>query len=143
MWQYHYTDELYHHGVKGQKWGVRRYRRKDGTLTRAGRKRYSDDRHEDYKKAHDKKRVEYMSDAELRARNNRLQMERQHKDLTKKTNIGKKLVTTFVATAGTISAVAGAWATYKKYGGPAASKAVDKIGNWVVKGINLSGPLTS
>lgn len=33
-----YSDELYHHGVKGQKWGVRRYRNYDGTLTEAGKK---------------------------------------------------------------------------------------------------------
>lgn len=32
--------ELYHHGVKGQKWGVRRYQYADGSLTPAGRKRY-------------------------------------------------------------------------------------------------------
>lgn len=32
--------ELYHHGVKGQKWGVRRYQKKDGSLTPAGKKRY-------------------------------------------------------------------------------------------------------
>ena len=32
--------ELYHHGIPGMKWGVRRYQRKDGTLTAAGKKRY-------------------------------------------------------------------------------------------------------
>lgn len=32
--------ELYHHGIKGQKWGIRRYQYADGTYTPAGRKRY-------------------------------------------------------------------------------------------------------
>lgn len=35
--------ELYHWGIKGMKWGQRRYQNKDGSLTAAGRKRYSDD----------------------------------------------------------------------------------------------------
>lgn len=35
-------NELYHWGIKGMKWGVRRYQNKDGSLTNAGRKRYSD-----------------------------------------------------------------------------------------------------
>lgn len=36
------NGELYHYGVKGMKWGVRRYRKKDGSLTSAGKKRYND-----------------------------------------------------------------------------------------------------
>ncbi len=34
--------QLYHHGIKGQKWGVRRFQNKDGTRTPAGKKRYAD-----------------------------------------------------------------------------------------------------
>lgn len=32
--------ELYHYGVKGMRWGVRRYQNQDGSLTNAGKKRY-------------------------------------------------------------------------------------------------------
>ena len=38
-----YNNELYHFGIKGQKWGVRRYQNHDGTLTAAGKKRYARD----------------------------------------------------------------------------------------------------
>ena len=34
------TKELYHYGVKGMRWGVRRYENKDGTLTPLGKQRY-------------------------------------------------------------------------------------------------------
>lgn len=41
MWCVVYPDELYHHGIKGQKWGIRRFQNPDGSLTAAGRKRYN------------------------------------------------------------------------------------------------------
>lgn len=34
------SEELRHHGIKGMRWGIRRYQNKDGSLTPAGRKRY-------------------------------------------------------------------------------------------------------
>ena len=37
------SDELRHHGIKGQRWGVRRFQEEDGSLTPAGKERYDDD----------------------------------------------------------------------------------------------------
>lgn len=143
------NNQLQHWGIKGMKWGVRRYQNPDGTLTAAGKKRQArleqKQPHEDYAKAHSKKSVQQMSDKELRERNNRLQMERQYADLTKKKSIGKKAVTAFIATAGTATAVATAYGQYKKLAKdalPAVDKCLDKIGDMVLKGINMSGPLT-
>lgn len=41
-WQVDDEDSLAHHGIKGMKWGVRRYQNKDGSLTAKGKKRYSE-----------------------------------------------------------------------------------------------------
>ena len=43
------VNELYHHGVKGQRWGVRRFQNPDGTLTNAGKKRQVRDLNRIYK----------------------------------------------------------------------------------------------
>jgi hypothetical protein len=36
------SNDLRHHGIKGMKWGIRRYQNKDGSLTPAGKKRYDE-----------------------------------------------------------------------------------------------------
>jgi len=56
-----HDNELSHHGIKGQKWGIRRFQQKDGSLTPAGRKRYSDSpelqkQKEEFKSAKDKRK---------------------------------------------------------------------------------------
>ena len=65
-------DELYHYGIKGQKWGVRRYQNKDGSLTPAGKKRRSSS-----------DEVRNMSTDELRQKVRRLNNEQRYIDLTR------------------------------------------------------------
>ena len=61
-----YNGELYHHGIKGQKWGVRRFQNEDGTLTSNGKRRYSRmfssrDTYERIKAIRNTGRMDYMS----------------------------------------------------------------------------------
>lgn len=125
MWEYNYTDELYHYGILGMKWGVRRSRASSSFSSRKRTKRTIDP---SYKKAHTKKKLKYMSDNELSEINKRLNMEKNYRDLTRTKSRGKAAVDTFVSTAGTVTAVVGAYKTYKKYGG----KLLNKIGKMKV-----------
>lgn len=106
------TNELTHHGILGMKWGVRRFQNKDGSLTAAGKKRKrqrlskKDTYHEDYEKAHNSKSVKNMSDAELRSRLNRLNMEKQYSQLSDtNVNKGKQYFDTTFKVATTVAAV--------------------------------------
>ena len=53
MWTYNYTYPNYicHHGIKGMKWGVRRYQNEDGSLTAAGKKRAAKSMVKSYRKS--------------------------------------------------------------------------------------------
>ena len=81
----YYETELYHHGIKGQKWGVRRFQNKNGSLTTAGKKRknakYTDKNIRNDRKDALKKRRS-LSDEEIDRRINRIKKEQELKRLT-------------------------------------------------------------
>lgn len=113
-----YDDELYHHGVKGQRWGIRRYQpnSKGGKKARASKKARKEEKIiADRQQALVNRR--HLSDNELRRRINRLRMEEDFKNLSqrdltkgkKRTSkvlqaIGNK-ATAIVATAVTATAI--------------------------------------
>ena len=85
------SEYISHFGVKGMKWGIRRYQNKDGSLTPEGRKRYG--RSEDSEKIRElrKKPVSAMSNQELETVIRRMNLERQYRDLkSSEINSGKK-----------------------------------------------------
>lgn len=88
--------ELKHYGIKGQKWGLRRFQEENGTYTAEGRERYRKSSESSGKTGGIKKGkagkgshrdwkpedAENLSDEELNRRNSRMQREQQYKDAT-------------------------------------------------------------
>lgn len=117
------NNDLYHWGIKGMKWGIRRYQNKDGSLTSAGRKRQKQQMSQDAKEAYalKKKKVSELSNAELRKLNDRQNLEKNYKSL----NPSK--VTKGIAIVGSTAAVLGSINGIRKNG-----KELLKVGSKVV-----------
>ena len=122
------ADELKHYGIKGMKWGVRRFQNSDGSLTADGKKRYNGDNLKDIQKQvnqgknvvdgvkktrtkaaekqHEKKiksDLSQMSDKELRDIVNRLNMEERYTQVMKSRGVetGKNRADKILEYAGT------------------------------------------
>lgn len=92
--------ELYHFGIKGMKWGIRRYQNKDGSLTPAGKRRAADNEKKHAMK-NDVKNRRSLSDADLKKKIERIKMEKQLKELTaEEIAPGKKFVSEVLSSSG-------------------------------------------
>ena len=103
-----WRQELYlkHHGIKGMHWGIRRFQNPDGSLTSAGRRRRQDNWSDDAKSYSElkKKRINEMTNAELKKLNERKNLENQYKQLNpNQAQKAIKTAATVAAALGTVS----------------------------------------
>lgn len=142
---YESENYLAHHGIKGQKWGIRRFQNPDGTRTAAGRKREKANREVDHdkliKSTNAKELYKYrsqLSDKELQDRLNRLRNEQALEQMAHaRKNEGKKAAKQILADSGKEAAKELAKAAVKPIiaGGAAAvgGMLISSVGNLILR----------
>ena len=132
------NSELYHYGVLGMKWGVRKSDRQLSSVRKKASKRGWS---EDAKTAREirTKNVNQMSNAELRKPNERTQLERNYKQLHPSTvSRGFSAVAKAGAVMGTALAIYNNANQISKIGKSVGGKIIDTVGDMVIKDINRS-----
>ena len=139
-----HDDELYHFGVKGMKWGVRRYEDKSGHLTPAGKKRYDygGDKHKQKNNMHKRYKNSLTPEERKRVQSearSRLSDENAKK-FADRHRTGLRVAKTLLVTGLMDSTAANVNAALLNAGQDGAAKAIstlESLGSWAYLGSSL------
>lgn len=130
------NNELYHYGVLGMKWGVRRDRSRSGGSRK--KRSMSDDARDAY--TIKKKKVSQMSNAELRKLNERTRLEQEYSRLNPKSvSRGWKYVATAAGVMGTALSVYNSGSQLVQLGKKAGNGIVNVVGDQMLKELARKG----
>lgn len=119
------SDYISHYGIKGMRWGIRRYQNKDGSLTQEGKRRYNKSEDAEEVERIRKKKISEMSNKELETAVRRMNLERQYKDLrSNEISNGKRKAKEVLDYANTASSF---YNLYNSPMGKAAKSAIKKV----------------
>lgn len=137
----YYSNELYHHGILGQKWGVRRFQNADGTRTAAGKKRrkYEVDDLSDLSDEEIQKKTERMN-KEINYHNKKWELYRATRD--RRFEEGAKAVQDASKVIGAAIAITAGVVTLKKNGKVIVDAVLDSIGSGTIPAAAMTNAVT-